>query len=92
MTRSEKMTKHIVKTATACMPNSCWGRYGKVAVLEVEVDSDGKPASPKMISDRARGVVKVVEVWDRLNMGTTARCAYRVALAEAEVMAAELNR
>ena len=30
------MSNYIVKTAAAAMPNSCWGVYRRVAVLEVQ--------------------------------------------------------
>ncbi len=80
------MSRYIVKTAAARMPASCWGKYRRVAVLEVEPG-----AEPRMISARARGVVRVVETWDALNVGTSDRCAYRRALAEAEALAANLN-
>ena len=81
---------HIVMTAQACMPSKCWGRYAKVAVVKLE---DGLPLDfrPAMISDRARGVVKVVELWDRCNVGKTDRCAFAVAKAAAENVCARLN-
>jgi len=81
------MTHYITQTATAHMPNSCWGRYGKVAVIEVEPGVK----DVAMISDRARGAIRVVEGWDRRNIGTTDRCAFAIALAEAETLAASLN-
>lgn len=68
------------------MPSTCWGRYARVAVLEVEVGTH-----PTMISERARGVVRIVETWEKLNVGTSERCAYQRALAEAEELAADLN-
>lgn len=83
-------TKFVVKTAAACMPSSCWGNYGKVAVLEIDPSlvPDG---GPKMISTHARGVVAVVHVWDRLNVGTTDSCAFRRALTSAEKLCERLN-
>lgn len=80
-------THFIVQTAAANMPTSCWGTYRRVAVLEV--DRPLKEVS--MISERAKGCVRVVETWERLNVGTTDRCAYAKALAAAEALAAELN-
>jgi|TARA_R100001530_G_scaffold134550_1_gene109635 hypothetical protein len=77
----------ITKTATAQMPGSCWGRYGKVAVIEVE---DGVE-DVAMISDRARGAIRVVEVWDRQFWGKSNRCAFAIAVIEAEALAASLN-
>ena len=81
------MSNYIVKTAAASMPNSCWGVYRRVAVLEVQ---DGV-TDVAMISSRARGVVSVVSTWEKLNVGQTSRCAYRRALAEAQQMASDLN-
>jgi hypothetical protein len=83
-----KKTRHIVMTASACMPAKCWGRYGKVAVVELEPGFEGRPA---MISERARGVVRIVELWDRMHVGKTDRCAFAVAKAEAEELCNELN-
>lgn len=80
-------TKFVVKSSAARMPQSCWGTYRRVAVLEVVADALG----PRMISERARGVVAVVRTWERRSVGSTARCAYQVALREAAELAAELN-
>lgn len=84
-------SQYIVMSASASMPSSCRGTYARVAVLEVEPG-----ATPKMISTRARGVLRVVETWERLHCGKYAgrggRCAFSRALAAAEEMAAELNR
>ena len=80
--------KFMVMQAAACMPNSCWGRYRKVAVVEIE---DGFKGRPKMISRRARGVARVVALWDKQSVGKTARCAFRQALAAAEALCARLN-
>ncbi len=80
-------TKFIVKSSTARMPQACWGTYRRVAVLEVVVDAP----EPRMISERARGVVTVVRTWERRSVGSTARCAYQVAIREAAELAAQLN-
>tara|TARA_R100001530_G_scaffold103934_2_gene72347 strand:+ start:77 stop:394 length:318 start_codon:yes stop_codon:yes gene_type:complete len=83
-------TIHIVMTSSARMPSSCWGQYANVAVVEVEV-KDGIPARPKMISDRARGVVRIAHHFGPQNVGKTSRCAFRVAMKEAEEMAVDMN-
>jgi hypothetical protein len=80
--------RYIVRAASANMPNSCWGTYGKVAVLELEPGFSGVP---KMISEHARGVRSVVKLWDKVNVGKTEKCAYQKARKEAEELAAELN-
>ena len=89
-TTTSAHTACIVMTAAAQMPNSCWGKYRRVAVVEVEL-VDGAPVKPKMISARARGVVAVRATWEKLNVGHTARCAFQRAVAEAEELAAEIN-
>lgn len=90
-------TKYIVMSSVAKMPLSCWGRYKRVAVVEV-VLNNGEPVIPKMISTHARGVVKVVKTWERLNFGKTfyqanrlRKCAYEKALDEANEFAKQLN-
>jgi len=80
------MAKYIVMTATAKMPNSCWGHYGRVAVIETV---DG--TKPRMISERARGVVRIVRTWERQHIGRTKRSAFQVACAEAVALAEQLN-
>lgn len=80
--------RYIVMSATAKMPSSCWGRYRRVAVVELEPDFLGRP---KFIGNHARGVVRVVATWEKCHQGTTRRSAYGRALAEAEELARELN-
>jgi hypothetical protein len=79
-------------TAAAKMPNSCWGRYRRVAVVELSPDFDGRPA---FIGDRARGVARIVATWERCHAGryaeTTGRTAYARAYRAALAMAATLN-
>lgn len=72
------------------MPNSCKGRYGRVAVVELE--TVGGP-TPKMISERARGLARIVTTWERMHRGysDSPNTAFARAVAEAEKMATELN-
>ncbi len=90
MTATKTNTHYIIQSASAKMPNSCWGQYGRVAVLEVEDGVD----HVAMISGRARGVVRVVETWEKLNVGKfqstgdnvwkgKGKCAFSCALKEA---------
>lgn len=74
-------TKFIVMTSSAKMPQSCWGTYRNVAVLEVEAG-----ASPKMISKRARGVVRIIRHYGPQNVGSTERCAYERTLLDAHAL------
>lgn len=75
-------------TATEKMPASCWGKYGKVAIVKLE---DGFEGIPKMISERAIGVAEIVKLWDKLHVGKTESSAYYRAIDAAINMCAELN-
>lgn len=79
---------YIVMTASAKMPSSVMSRYGRVAVVEVE----DPYVVPKMIGEHARNVRQVVQTWERRYWGTTDRCAFYRALAEANQLAARLNQ
>lgn len=80
------MSEFIVveKTARNC---GGWGGYVKIAVVEIE---DGFGA-PSMISERARGVIRVVEEWDRCYRGKTDRCAAAIVRRAAEALVERLN-
>jgi hypothetical protein len=77
----------IVQTATAKMPSSCKGRYRRVAVIEVEPGV----TEVAMISPHARGVVRVVETWERQHADGV-NTAYARALTEAKALAEKLTR
>jgi hypothetical protein len=81
--------KFIVQSAAAKMPSSCKGRYRRVAVLLVD---DLHTNGVKMISSRAKGVIKVIATWEKLNCGTTSRCAFSRAMDEARSMCDRLNK
>jgi ligand-binding sensor protein len=77
---------YIVQTASAkCAAE--FGRYRRVAVLEVDADR----THVSMISTHARGCRRIVETWERQHCGTTEHCAYTRACAEAHDLAARLN-
>lgn len=82
--------RFIVMTATAQVPSRMRrnGSYKRVAVIEIEAGFEG---TPSMISERARGVARIVETWERCNVGKTTRSAFARAMAEAEALAAKLN-
>jgi hypothetical protein len=80
-------TRFIVKVSAAAMPTSCKGRYVRVGVMEMLADAP----FPSMLSSRSRGCVRVVETWERCNVGHTERCASRRAIAAAEALASSLN-
>lgn len=77
---------YIVMSASAKMPNSVKSPYRRVAVVEVEPG-----ARPKMISERAIGVIRIVRTWERLYVGRSEKCAYERALAEAGELCDRLN-
>ena len=82
------LTKYIVQTSAAAMPNSCWGVYKNVASLEVPAGLVGRAS---MISERSRNVVAIYWHSGPLNCGTTPRAAHQKALAWAHKRASELN-
>lgn len=77
-------TRYVVMKSQACMPNSCWGQYARVAV--VRVDAGG--ITPKIIRDTRSATV--VKTWERRYDGGPRSAAAR-ALAEAHSVARELN-
>lgn len=81
------MRKFIVMTSSARMPNSCYGVYGNVAVVELSVM--GK--MPKSIDERHKSIASIPFYRGKLNVGSTEKCAFRRALAQANRIAAELN-
>lgn len=83
------MKRYEIKVSRAAMPASCWGggSYYRIGILEVEKWAP----YPAMISDHARGVIRVVRTWERLYRGTTDRCAFGRAYAEAEALLEELE-
>ena len=80
----------IVMTSAACMPQSCKGRYRNVALVQLNQHYTAHDLCPAMISERARGVLRVIRMGHH-SVGKTVRCAYARALVEAERRAAELN-
>jgi hypothetical protein len=81
-------TRFVVVSSAAAMPQSCWGVYRRLGVLEVAADVDD---SRLTIDERRKGVVRIVSTWEKLNVGHTDRCAYARALVEANELVAELN-
>jgi hypothetical protein len=77
----------IVMTAKAKMPSSCWGTYKRIAV--VECDSNNLP---KQINPKHKSVKRIMQKWERLNVGRTNRCAYQIALVEAIELCEQLNK
>lgn len=82
------MSKYMVMTASAQMPFTCWGKYKRVAVVELQ---EGFSGVPTMISNRANGVKAVIKTWERLNVGRTEKCAYQRALQKAHRLVKQLE-
>jgi hypothetical protein len=85
MTTNSTTPRFLVMTSSA-KTSAKFGRYRNVAVVETD-----QTTPPKMISEHARGLVRIVWHSGARSMGKTERCAYRVALREAEEMAERLN-
>lgn len=88
------MTPKAIVMSASCTPSAnCWGRYKRVAVVVVdqEVLRELGRELPSSISKHAKGVVRIARIWENLNVGKTARCAYQRALVEAQELADKLN-
>jgi|TARA_R110000824_G_scaffold16325_2_gene67831 hypothetical protein len=86
------LDRFVVVDKSAHMPNSCWGNYRRVGVVELTASAQREGSFPKMLSKRAHAVHRVVDVWENCNVGTTDRCAYRRAVVEADDLARDLNK
>ena len=82
--------RFIVMDRSAAMPNSCWGRYRRVGVVELTPDAQREGRTPKILSDHSRDVVRVVEIWERRFEGRHWG-AYQSALVEAKALTEKLN-
>lgn len=72
--------KYVILTSQAKMPSSCWGKYGRVAILEIK---EGMKA-PRIITDRAKSVIRIVRTWENRFCGKTNKSAFYKALEEAQ--------
>ncbi len=84
------MSMCIVMTSSAKMPNSCWGTYRRVAVVQLNQHYTAHGLRPKMISERAKGVLRVIDLGNH-NVGKTDRCAWARKMREAQETADRLN-
>ena len=84
--------RFIVMDRFAEMPGSWkWGRYRRVGVVELTATAQHEGRTPKILSNRSRDIVRVVDTWERQYEGTTPRCAYQRALVAANELADKLN-
>jgi len=79
--------RFIVMSASAQMPGSVKAPYRRCAVIETDLP-EGE--FPKMISERARGVVRIVETWERCH-ARGQNCAFARAMREATALADDLT-
>jgi hypothetical protein len=81
-------SEFIVMTSSAKVSGRAkqFGRYRNVAVLEIEPGT-----RPAMISERARGVRRIVWRSGAVSVGKTDKCAYARAQREAESLVATLQ-
>ena len=81
-------SEFIVMTSTAQVSGKArqFGRYRNVAVLEIEPGT-----KPTMISERARGVRRIVWRSGAVSVGKTDKCAYARAQREAQALLATLQ-
>lgn len=77
----------VMESAAQTKGKAKMGRYRNVAVVEVEQGHE----LPRMISTRAKGMVRIVKYWGSRSVGSTERCAYRVALREAQELVDQLT-
>lgn len=80
----------IVMSSSAHMPASCRGSYRNVALVQLNQEFTSHDRTPKMISARARGVLRLVHMGHHFD-GTTDRCAFARTEAEAQRRAFALN-
>jgi hypothetical protein len=80
---------YVVKVSCAKTPSSWKWKHRRTHVAVMHVDSTVD--YPRMISERARGVRRIVEFWGAQYDGPSVRCQAYLARTKAEDMAEELN-
>lgn len=78
---------YVVMTASTRAPNKARGPYRRVAVVETNL-APGE--LPSMIAPHARGVVRIIEVWEKMFVGKTRNSQYFKALDDAEELCRRL--
>ena len=85
-----EMGMHVVMTSSAQMPSKVRAPYRNVAVVQLTQEFTSHNWRPKMISTRAKGVLRLYHLGHHF-VGKTEKCAYRKALARADDMAYRMN-
>jgi len=76
----------IAMSSSAKMPNSCRGTYRRVAVVQLSSWYTAHGLRPAMISERAKGVLRVLDL-GKHSVGLTDRCAFARTMKQAEEIA-----
>lgn len=77
---------YIIRISTAKMPINVKAPYKRIALIEVEPGIE----SVSMISERAKGVKRIVRTWERLH-ARGKNTAYARAMVEAQAELVALN-
>jgi len=85
------MAMHVVMTSSAKMPSSVRAAYVNVAVVQLNQEYTANNWRPKMISERARGVLRVIRLGHYPAAGKTDRSGYQQAMKRANELALQLN-
>jgi hypothetical protein len=85
------MAMHVVMTSSKKMPSSVCSPYRNVAVVQLNQEFTANNWRPKMISARARGVLRVIHLGHYPANGKTDRSGYQQALKRANELALQLN-
>jgi hypothetical protein len=85
------MAMHVVMTSSAKMPSSVKAAYVNVAVVQLNQQYTANNWRPKMISERARGVLRVIHLGHYPANGKTDRSGYQQAIKRAHDLALQLN-
>ena len=79
---------YAVISSQECMPTTCPYPYRRLAIVQTTTPG----IVPRMISPRARGVVRIISDRRRLNVGQGKRSAFTTALQAAIRDAAKLGK
>ena len=79
----DQTTDLVVVSSCAAMPNSCWGIYRRAALVEI-------PRSLHHIAAIDSRRLTIVTSREKLNVGSTTRCAFARALTELIVICDEM--
>ena len=86
--------KFIVMTASAQVSGKArrFGHYRRVAVVSLRDEFRSSAFIPKMISERAIGIEKIIRDYGACSVGTTDHCEYNRMLEEAKILTNNLNK